>query len=63
MNKVLEFLKGKKSYVAAGIICVFGCLEAFDVWIPPEWIYVVLTGVLGIAIRAGVEKVKDAVKP
>ncbi len=62
MNEVIEFLKGKKTYFIAGAIAVLGTLQGLGVFVVPEVAWTIL-GALGLAfIRAGVNKVSDAVK-
>lgn len=57
MNKVRNFLEGKKSYITAVVIFVVGGLKAlgYDV---PEGVIEMLFAVLGITIRLGISKVE-----
>ena len=55
--KILEFLKGKKTYIVAAVA---GVLAAAQVLYPgfavPEWVWIAL-GAFGLGfLRAGVEK-------
>ena len=64
MDEKLQFLKGRKSYIIAGIMVILGCLEGLKPdFITPEWVYGILAGLFGISLRAGVTKIKDVVKP
>jgi len=63
LTELVEFLKGKKSYITAITIVVLGTLQALELFVVPEVIWTVLAA-LGIAfIRAGVNKVSEAIKP
>jgi hypothetical protein len=56
MEKILEFLQGKKTYIVMGITFVLGGLTAVGIEIPPI-VYVVLGG-LGLgAIKSAINKV------
>lgn len=62
MNEIIEFLKGKKTYIITVAMVFLGVLQGLGVFALPEAVWVVLAG-LGLAfIRAGVNKVADAVK-
>lgn len=63
MNELIEWLKGKKSYIVAGIMIVLGVLQGFGFFILPEWAWVILTGLLGASLRASVNKIADTIKP
>ena len=63
MNKLIELLKGKKTHIIAAVICTLGILQGFDIFVVPEYAYVVLTGMGLTTLRLGVNKVADAVKP
>lgn len=57
MNKVLEFLNGKKTYIAAGLIAV-GAFMVSVGWVIPEWVFMLL-GAAGFAsVRSAIEKLK-----
>ena len=62
MNEVIEFLKGKKTYIIAIAIVVLGTLQGLGIFVVPEIAWTIL-GALGLAfVGAGVNKVSDAVK-
>ena len=57
MDKILTFLKGKKTYLV-GIIAVLGILV---VWIDTgvlNW-NALLTAILGMTVRAGISKINN----
>ena len=63
MDKIIEFLKGKKTYIIAVLIAVLGLMQGVGWFVVPETVWAIL-GALGLgALRAGVDKVSDAVKP
>ena len=63
MKKLIEILKGKKSYILAGVMVALGAIEAFHGWVTPEWLYAVLAGAFGLSLRAGVTKIAETMKP
>lgn len=55
MKKTIEVLKGKKTYINAGIIGAIAALQALGYKVP-DWLYGIL-GALGLAaLRAGIKK-------
>ncbi len=61
MLSLIDWLKGKKSYITAALIVSGGIAVYFGVVIP-EWIWLILGG-LGVGfVRAGVGKVEQALK-
>ncbi len=55
MEKLIEWLKGKKTYIIAIIGAIAGVLQAFGIVIP-EFVYAILAA-LGIAtVRAAITK-------
>lgn len=52
MKKVLEFLQGKKSYVVLALGLISGGATALG-YVIPEWIFVLLAGILGVTFKAG----------
>jgi hypothetical protein len=55
MNKILDAIEGKKSYIIAFVTALLGLLQAFGVIIP-EWLLYILAG-MGIGtIRHAVSK-------
>ena len=63
MNEIIEFLKGKKSYILALVTVVLGVLQGLDIFILPEWAWPVIAGAGLTFLRAGVGKVAEGVKP
>jgi len=62
MENLLNWLKGKKSYIIALAMVVLGFLQGTDILIVPEWVWGILAA-LGLAtLRAGVTKIGDAIK-
>jgi len=54
---MLNFLKGKKTYLVAVIFLLLVVLPSVSSVVVPEWVYALL-GALGLgAIRAGVQKI------
>ena len=52
MSKVIEWLKGKKTYITALVVGICAALNALGIIIP-EWVYLAL-GALGLgSLRAG----------
>ena len=61
MNKILEFLKGKKTYINALLIGACAAAQALGYPIP-EWVYGIL-GALGlVTLRAGIKSETPATK-
>lgn len=55
MEKVLDFLNGKKTYIVAVVIAVTAGVQALGYTVP-EWVYALETA-LGLgAVRVGVAK-------
>jgi len=55
MSKVIEFLKGKKTYIVAVGVGVVAALQYLGIEIP-EWVWPI-AGMLGLsALRAGANK-------
>lgn len=55
VKKVFSFLAGKKSYIISVVIFVLGGLQANGVDVPEE-VYVMLSALLGVSLRAGISK-------
>ena len=56
--KVIDWLKGKKTYIIAGAVIVVAILGEFDI-VVPEYVWGVL-GALGLGfLRAGVQKANE----
>lgn len=55
MEKVLDFLNGKKTYIVAAVIAITAGVQALGYTVP-EWVYV-LESALGLgAVRVGITK-------
>lgn len=52
-----KFLDGKKSYLVSAVIFILGGLQALGVPVPEE-VYVILGGLLGVAIRSSISKIE-----
>lgn len=63
MNEIIEFLKGKKTYIFAAVTVILGVLQGLGFFVLPEYAWPILIVLLGASLRAGVNKVADAVKP
>lgn len=60
---IIEFLKGKKTYIIAIAIVVLGILQGYGIFAVPEWVWPIIGG-LGLGtLRAGVNKIAETVKP
>lgn len=62
MEKLINWLKGKKSYIIAIATTVLGLLQGLGFLVLPEWTWIILVGLFGASLRAGVNKVADTVK-
>jgi hypothetical protein len=54
MNKLIEWLKGKKTYITAIIIGILAALNSLGV-VVPEWVYLLISA-------AGLGAVRSAIK-
>ena len=62
MNDLNKWLRGKKTYLVAAAIVVLGFLQGMDVFVVPGWAWPII-GAIGLGtLRAGVNKVSDAIK-
>ena len=61
--KVIEFLKGKKTYIVAVVIAVLGVLQGTGLFTLPEAVWPVIAALGLTTIRQGVQSVAKAVKP
>jgi hypothetical protein len=52
MRKLIEFLRGKKTYIVMGATFIVGGLQACGVEIP-QWVYALLAAAGAGALRAG----------
>ena len=62
MNNVIEFLKGKKTYIIAIAIAILGVLQGLEIFVVPEWAWAIIAAVGLGTIRAAVTKVSDVIK-
>jgi hypothetical protein len=62
MKAVMEFMKGKRTYIVALAMLILGALQGLDIFIMPEWGWGIL-GAVGLgALRAGVNTVAKKVE-
>lgn len=54
MNKVLDWLKGKRTYITAIVYAVAAVLSETGVYVVPELVFQVLAAIGLITLRAGV---------
>ena len=55
MDKLVKLFEGRKTYISAGLIGVFACLQALGI-VVPEYVYAIL-GAFGFAsLRSAVKK-------
>ena len=55
MNKLIEWLKGKKTYIVAIVVGILAGLQAYGIVIP-EYVYAILAALGLAAVRAAVVK-------
>jgi len=63
MNELIEFLKGKKTYIVAILMVALGLLQGFGFFVLPEWAWAILAAIGLTSLRAGVKKIADTIKP
>jgi len=63
MGKLIELIKGKKTYIVAIVTVTLGLLQGLDIFVMPEWAWPVIAAAGLATLRSGVNKVSDAVKP
>ena len=61
--KIIEFLKGKKTYLIAATVVVLGFLQGMDIFVVPDGVWAIVGGLGLTTLRSGVNKVADTVKP
>jgi len=62
MQAVMEFIKGKRTYIVAIVMLILGALQGLDIFIMPEWGWGIL-GAVGLgALRAGVNTIAKKVE-
>lgn len=60
-KKALLALQGRKTQITVAVAMVVALLEAFGIWVPPEWIWVIL-GFTGMGfMRAGIKNTKTTI--
>ena len=62
MKKVLEYLKGKKSYILGIVVAVLGVLESQGVFSIPDYLWPILAAVGLGTLRAGISDISKQVK-
>ncbi|HDZ15301.1 hypothetical protein LCGC14_0434270 [marine sediment metagenome] len=62
MKKVIEALKGRKTYIVVIAVIALGALQGLGIFTMPEFAWPIIAA-LGLgAVRAGVDKVAKTVK-
>jgi hypothetical protein len=61
MNKLIKFLDGKKTYISALLIAIFGVVKAFGVELTPDQDFAILT-LLGALLTTGIGGKLDKLK-
>ena len=52
---ILNFLRGKKTYICAAVIAVCAGLQSLGYGDTPEWVYIALAALTGISRRVVVK--------
>jgi hypothetical protein len=55
IKAIVEWFDGKKSYLTSVVIALVAVVDALGV-IVPDWVYILLTAVLGVSIRSALPK-------
>ncbi len=63
MEKLINLLRGRKTYLIAIAVAVLGTLQGLDVFVLPDVVWPILAALGLSSLRAGVDKVSDTVKP
>ncbi len=67
MQKILDFLNGKRTYIIAGLAVIGGIAQKLGfLGYIPEWVWLIVGGVGLGTLRAAIKKVADSlpeVKP
>jgi len=63
MQEIIDFLKGRKTYILAIGTLILGALQGFDIFVLPEWVWPIIAACGLASLRAGVNKISDVVKP
>ncbi len=62
MRTMIEFMKGKRTYIVVVVMLILGALQGLDIFIMPEWGWGIL-GAVGLGtLRAGVNAVAKKVE-
>lgn len=62
MKEIIEFVKGKKTYIIAAIMVILGTLQGLDIFVLPKEVWVILGGLGFASLRSGVDKISGTVK-
>ena len=62
MEKLIELIKGKKTYIVAIATVTLGLLQGLDIFVMPAWAWPVIAACGLATLRSGVNKVADTVK-
>lgn len=62
MKTVIEFLKGRKSYLIGIAIAVIGVLDGTGVFVIPEYVWPILAAAGLGALRSGISDISKEVK-
>ncbi len=63
MDKWLELIKGKKTFIIAIVTAVLGTLQALGIFAVPEYAWPIIAAAGLATLRLGVNKVAEGVKP
>ncbi len=63
MEKWIELLKGKKTYIVAIVTVVLGLLQGLDIFVMPDWSWPIIAAIGLSTLRSGVNKVADEARP
>ena len=61
MNKAIEFMKRKKSYVVLGIAILTGILQSQGIVIP-DYVWTIIASLLGVTYKMGMNRAEIATK-
>lgn len=62
MKELMAFLKGKKTYIVAGLTVVLGFLQACGIFTLPDAAWPIIAAFGLTTLRAGVQKTSEAIK-
>ena len=63
MEKMINFLKGYRTYIIGAVAIILGVLQGFEVFIVPDAVWDILAGLGLVTLRLSVNSVAKAVKP